>query len=242
MQWTRTVRQELAHFDGRWIMVVAFSCALIVSHQYFFHAPIDFFRSCLRHANPEAATLYKFLFSHAATFLLLFIVPLLFLTFVNRWSADDFSPLKYTFTLGDFRVGWKLVVLFAGVCFGFHVAFAPAGIYPLCKSGLVQQSIFYFLLFELFQCLYMVGFEYFFRGYILIEASRIFGPNALAITLLPYIIMKFGKPPFEIYTAILVGLALGYMTLRTRSFWYAAASHALLATVVDVWEYSRIAS
>ncbi len=242
MPWIRTARQEIARFDGRWIVVVAFSCALIVTHQYYFHAPIDFFRACLRQLDPEAVGFYKFLFSHAATFVLLFVVPLLFLTLLNRWSADDFSPLKYTFTLGDFRLGWKLVLLFVAVCFAFHVAFAPAGIYPLCRSSLIRQSIFYFLLFEFFQCLYMVGFEYFFRGFILIEASRIFGANAVAITLLPYIVMKFGKPPFEIYTAILVGLVLGYMTLRTRSFWYAAGSHALLATVVDVWEYSRIAS
>jgi membrane protease YdiL (CAAX protease family) len=240
MQWMRTARQEIARFDGRWVAVVAFSCALIVTHQYYFHAPIDFFRSFLHGINPEAVALYKFLLSHAATFLLLFVVPLLFLTLMNRWSADDFSPLKYTFTLGDFRLGWKLVLLFVAVCFAFHAAFAPAGVYPACQSHLIRQSIFYFVLFEFFQCLYMVGFEYFFRGFVLIEASRIFGANALAITLLPYIIMKFGKPPFEIYTAILVGLALAYMTLRTRSFWYAAGAHALLATVVDVYEYWRM--
>ncbi|MBI5895518.1 MAG: CPBP family intramembrane metalloprotease, partial [Desulfobacterales bacterium] len=201
-----------------------------------------FFHPFLRNSTAEALSLYKYVFSHAGSFLVLFVVPLLFLVILNRFSSDRFSPLKYTFTLGDFRLGWKLVVLFVGICFAFHVALAPSGIYPVCKSGLIRQSIAFFLLFEFFQCLYMIGFEYFFRGYILIEASRIFGPNALAITLLPYIIMKFGKPPFEIYTAILVGLALGYMTIRTRSFWYAAGAHALLATMVDTWEYYGMVS
>ncbi|MBI5061952.1 MAG: CPBP family intramembrane metalloprotease [Desulfatitalea sp.] len=192
MKWIRSVGLETARFDGRFIIVTAFSCALIVSYHYYFQAPIDFFHPFLRNSTAEALSLYKYVFSHAGSFLVLFVVPLLFLVILNRFSSDRFSPLKYTFTLGDFRLGWKLV--------------------------------------------------YFFRGYILIEASRIFGPNALAITLLPYIIMKFGKPPFEIYTAILVGLALGYMTIRTRSFWYAAGAHALLATMVDTWEYYGMVS
>lgn len=239
MQWIRSLGQEMGRFDGRLIIVTAFSCALIVSYHYYFQSPIDFFRPYLRHAGPDALGLYKFLLSHAGTFLLLFVLPLIFLTGLDRLSSDSFSPLKYTFTLGDFRLGWKLVVVFVGVCFAFHVAFAPPGIYPLCKSGLIRQSILLFLLFEGFQCLYMIGFEYFFRGFLLIESSRIFGPNAIVVTLLPYILIKIGKPPFEIYTAILVGLALAYMTLRTRSFWYAAMAHGLLAATVDVWEYYR---
>ncbi|MDA8139957.1 MAG: CPBP family intramembrane metalloprotease [Desulfobacteraceae bacterium] len=240
MSWKQSFRREIAKFDGRIVVTFMLACMVIITYQYYFQSPIDYFQSLVRKVSADEALLYQSMAWHLGSFFMLMIVPITSMGIMNRFSARKFSPYKYTFKLGDYKTGIKLALLFAVITVGIHlllVAFGVivADIYPACKSQLIRRYFLVFVLFECSQCLYMTGFEYFFRGFLLIEAQAVFGNNALAITLLPYIIIKFGKPPVEIYTAIIVGLVLGYMTIRTRSFWYAALAHSLLATAVDVF-------
>lgn len=235
----RTVWEELNQFDIRIVMVFAIACVVIITYQYYGRPLFDFLLRYIAGIGGQTHSLYKSMAWHLGSFLMLFAVPLSAMGLVDRFTSRKYSPFKYTFTLGDYKTGLKLVALFVSVTVSIHVLLTlfgviPEGIYPSCKSPLIRQYLLVFLLFELTQCLYMFGFEYFFRGFLVIEAEALFGNNALAVTLLPYIMIKFGKPPVEIYTAILVGIALAYMTIRTRSFVYAALSHFLLAAIVDV--------
>lgn len=238
MTWKASAREELNRFDARIVMVFAITCVVIVSYQYFSRLPLDLLLERLA-GGKGTRSYYQSISWHLGSFFMLFVVPLAAMGLLNRFSLRKLSPLRYTFALGDYKAGLKLVLLFVGVAISIHLMLVLLGVippdgYPACKSRLIRESVLFFILFEFSQCLYMLSFEYFFRGFALIEAEAVFGDNALAVTLLPYIMIKLGKPPVEIYTAILVGIALAYMTIRTRSFWYAALSHCLLATMVDV--------
>jgi len=221
------------------------SCLVIVTYAYYVDtnifkgAIVDKLFTALPYDHLK---LYRFLAGHLGTLLMLFAVPLAVLTLFNRFSAIKLSPVRYTFTLGDFRAGMKLLaafVLIITVSLLLFAIFKPSHFraYPLCNSKLVLQSTAFFLLFEFGQFLYLIGFEYFCRGYLLMETERRYGYDALAITILPYVILKFGRAPIEIYTAIPIGLAFGYMTLRTRSFWYTVIAHTYLALINEPFTY-----
>lgn len=217
------------------------SCLVVVTYAYYVDGAV-FKRHITRKIFPQAPydqlLLYKYLAWHLGTLLMLFAVPLGVLTLFDRFTATKLAPLRYTFTLGDWRAGMKLLggfMLVVTVIFLLIAAVKPAHFsgYPLCRSSLILHYTTIFLVFQFGQFLYFIGFEYFFRGFLLIETERCYGYNALAITLLPYIIMKFGRAPIEIYTAIPIGLAFGYMTLRTKSFWYTVMAHTYLALIND---------
>lgn len=88
--------------------------------------------------------------------------------------------------------------------------------------------------------MYFIGLEYIFRGHLLFESERIMGYNAVVITLLPYMIMKLGKPPMETFTAIFVAIAFGYITLRTGSFWYSVFAHSSMAFICDLFAIGNV--
>ncbi len=239
MNWRQVVKAEVAQFDARIVSIFMIACIVIVTYFYYFRSPMNLLPESMGRVTMDKLALYRYLAWHTGAFIILFIVPFLSMSIINHFSSRKYSPFSYTFTLGDFKTGALLSLLFVIVTVSIHYILVIAGLinsdyYPMCKSPLIEKYFLIFLLFEVFQFIYVISFEYFFRGFILLESAKIFGNNAIVVTLLPYIMIKFGKPPIEIYTAIIVGIALGYMTLKSRSFWYAAVAHGLLSTIVDV--------
>lgn len=82
--------------------------------------------------------------------------------------------------------------------------------------------------------LYYLGFEYLFRGFLLLGTKDEIGPVAanllqacLATT------FHFGKPGMEMAAAFPASLLFGWATLRTRSIWCALAAHWVVGVSLD---------
>jgi len=102
-------------------------------------------------------------------------------------------------------------------------------------GGKPYVSVKLFVLYEALYFLYFVGWEFLFRGWMLNGLLPTFGrAGALLIPMLPFAIMHLGKAELEALGSIVAGLALGVLALRTRSFWYGAALHGLIAVWMDV--------
>ncbi|MFH1435557.1 MAG: CPBP family intramembrane glutamic endopeptidase [Pseudomonadota bacterium] len=81
----------------------------------------------------------------------------------------------------------------------------------------------------------MVVTEFFFRGFMLLALRRHTGDFlAILIQLIPYVCLHFGKPQLEAFGSIPVGLALGYIAVRTGSIWYGVVLHAGFALLFDI--------
>lgn len=96
--------------------------------------------------------------------------------------------------------------------------------------------------FYIWQACYAVQFlslEFFFRGFLLHGCRRRFGPYAVLVMTVPYCMIHFGKPLPETLAAILAGLALGLMSLKTRSIWMGAALHIAVAWTMDFAALTR---
>ncbi|HEV3235506.1 MAG TPA: CPBP family intramembrane glutamic endopeptidase [Gemmataceae bacterium] len=86
---------------------------------------------------------------------------------------------------------------------------------------------------ELLYASQFVFLEFFFRGFILHGAKHRFGAYAILVMMVPYCMIHFTKPLPECLASIVAGLALGFMSLKTRSIWLGAALHISVALSMD---------
>jgi uncharacterized protein len=86
---------------------------------------------------------------------------------------------------------------------------------------------------ELVYGLQFLGIEFFFRGFLVHGLRRRFGAYCIPIMVIPYCMIHFGKPWPETLASIVAGLALGFMSLRTRSIILGVMIHVTVAMSMD---------
>jgi membrane protease YdiL (CAAX protease family) len=104
--------------------------------------------------------------------------------------------------------------------------------YPLYRKA--GQGIEYFLLYEGVQLIHMLGWEFFFRGFMLFGLEKKFGRASILIQTIPFAIMHYRKKPMEAYGSIFAGIFLGILGLRARSFLPCFILHFLVALSADI--------
>ena len=104
--------------------------------------------------------------------------------------------------------------------------------YPFYK--LANRSHFDFWSWQLMYAMQFVALEFFFRGFMLKGLERSFGSGAIFVMMVPYTMIHFGKPMLETLGAIIAGIALGTLAMRTRSMWGGAFLHIAVAITMDL--------
>lgn len=97
----------------------------------------------------------------------------------------------------------------------------------------VSESWYRFLLYEFSILIYMLGWEFLWRGYMLFGLKEKFGYYSIFIQMIPFFILHKGKPELELFASIFAGLILGIQALRSRSFIYAWILHWLIMLFID---------
>jgi membrane protease YdiL (CAAX protease family) len=93
---------------------------------------------------------------------------------------------------------------------------------------------------ELLYAVQFMALEFFFRGFLLHGAKRRFGIYAILVSMLPYCMIHFGKPMPETLGAIVAGIVLGFMSLKTGSIGMGAALHIAIAWTMDALAIWRV--
>lgn len=89
----------------------------------------------------------------------------------------------------------------------------------------------------IFWALYVLQFvavEFFFRGFLLFGLAPRLGIAAVFVMVIPYSMIHFTKPLAETLSSILGGTVLGFLSLKTGTFWWAAAIHVGIAMTMEV--------
>ncbi len=110
--------------------------------------------------------------------------------------------------------------------------------YPFYDRAAEGGSAFW--LYELGYAFQFVGVEAFFRGFLTFGLARRFGLLGVAIMTIPYTMIHFGKPAPEAFAAIVAGLALGYLALKSKSFVPGVFLHVSVAITMDMLVLWRI--
>jgi membrane protease YdiL (CAAX protease family) len=108
--------------------------------------------------------------------------------------------------------------------------------YPLYKQA--GRSWLDYLVWEAMYVSQFVALEIFFRGW-WIRATRIFGVGAIWSMVVPYCMIHFGKPYLETCSAMVAGVVLGSLSMRTRSIYAGFLVHGTVAVLMDVLSLYR---
>ena len=151
--------------------------------------------------------------------ILYLFIPLAFTLFLFREN-----PREYGFTIGDWKAGILITLL--GI-----LLMAPI-IWYLGKSNSSMTGYYGPLLEGLpwTTFLNLIGWEFFFRGWILFGYASKFGPDALWLQAVPFALAHVGKPEIETLSTIFGGFAFGWVAWRTRSFLYPFLIHWFIST------------
>jgi membrane protease YdiL (CAAX protease family) len=103
--------------------------------------------------------------------------------------------------------------------------------YPIYK--LAGRSWLDFCIWESMYLAQFLGLEIFFRGW-WIRATRVFGVGAIWSMAVPYCMVHYGKPYLESCMAIVAGVVLGSLSMRTRSIYAGFLVHCTVAVLMDV--------
>jgi membrane protease YdiL (CAAX protease family) len=143
------------------------------------------------------------------------IAPLLIIILVFREN-----PKEYGFQIGDWKAGIVITlgaVLLIGPVLWF-VARSDANMrayYDRLNTPIMPLMTF----------LDLIGWEFFFRGWILFGFARKFGDHALWLQAVPFALAHLGKPEVETLSTIFGGFLFGLVAWRTKSFLYPFLIH-----------------
>jgi len=190
----------------------------------------------LQHVGPRllpgddlqtAAVMYRFLSCLAV----MGVLPAIVVKFMFRQRLADYGvrlgiPLR---TLRSLLV-WAPVFLLAGYVASRIPAFQER--YPLNSQAGASPGMF--ALHALGYFAFYLGWEFYFRGFMLVGLRDSLGVvNALLIQTLASALLHIGEPALEAFAAIFGGLLWGALAVRNRSLLAGLLQHALLGISLD---------
>ncbi|MEZ4462293.1 MAG: CPBP family glutamic-type intramembrane protease [bacterium] len=166
----------------------------------------------------------------ASSAVLRVLVPLACIIFWFKESPRDFG----------YRIWEKGHLKIYGV---FYLAILPVLIlmsfspsyqkkYPFWDHA--GDSLAHFVLYEIPYMFQFLSLEAFFRGFFIFALFKRFGYYSVVIMTIPYCMIHFGKPITETLGAIVAGLLLGYLALKSKSWLPGAMLHCGVGLTMDI--------
>ena len=138
------------------------------------------------------------------------------------------SPADYGLRFGNWRLGLALtaacILLTAPILWlVVHASVEMQDYYRGQAAGLPWNTL-----------VDRVGWEFFFRGWLLFGLARRFGAEAIWLQAVPFALAHVGKPEVETLSTIFGGFAFGWVAWKTRSFFWPFLIHWFVASFTIV--------
>jgi membrane protease YdiL (CAAX protease family) len=216
-------------FDRRPLVTLAVVAVSLTLQQYFGHN--DTYEKLFRqYADAPYYPLGSFAWWAGWRVFGYVIMPVVAIVAMRERIADHGVAVR-----GQLKHLWIYGMLYGLVLPGVIIASFTAPFqhtYPFYKCA--SRSAFDFIAWELLYAAQFVSLEFFFRGYMLQSLKRTMGAYAIFVMIVPYCMIHYGKPLVETMGAIVAGLVLGTLALRTGSIWCGALIHISVAITMDV--------
>ncbi len=222
--------------EGDWKVKILLLSVPVILLVYIYHGMDEAFARYFSHlSNLYYFDIYRYVYQFLATLVLFFLFPLIIIKLIFKEKLKN-----YGLSLGDKRYGLRFIIITIPLIVTPIIILASRmpqvrAEYPLSK--LVQDNASVFLLYELsYVLLYYVGWEFFFRGYMLFGLREKFGDTyAILLQVIPSALLHFNKPESEFLGSIILGIVLGYLALRTRSILYPLIIHSCIGVFTDLF-------
>ncbi len=160
------------------------------------------------------------------------LMPILVVKWLFRERIRDYGT-----KLHGWFSGWPIYLVFIAVMIPIVWIFSAEPhfqkTYPFYTVYPGEQFGAVLLRWELLYGLQFIALEFFFRGFVLHGTKHRFGIYSVFVMMVPYCMIHFRKPMPECLASIIAGVALGFMSLKTRSIWLGAALHISVAWGMD---------
>jgi len=216
----------------RKVIIIFLSVAFIQTISWYYTSR-NFFRLNIFpiYQNDPNVYLYEYLYWFIGDFFTLFIMSIIIIKFVLKDSLKD-----YGLQIGELKSGliFSFVFLIVMITLIWFISATPSFSekYPHLLS--TRSSWEEFLVYELGMMIYMIGWEFIWRGYMLFGLKERFGYYSVLIQMIPFVILHNGKPVVETFGAIAGGIALGILALRTNSIFYCVITHTGVMFAIDL--------
>jgi len=180
---------------------------------------------------PDKSMTYRIMCRFLLDGSLMFVSSVIIIKFILKEKIKDFG-----FTFGDAKFGFITMLIFFAVMLPvlWVVSASPsfADAYPQGGDEL-KKDLLLLVFYEFCILVYMLGWEFLWRGFTLFGLYPKFGIYAVFIQMIPFFILHRGKPELELFASIFAGIILGIQALRARSFLYAWFIHFLVMLSID---------
>ena len=161
------------------------------------------------------------------------VVPVVLITLVwrqrlaeygLRWSADWRTLRPYL----AFVVVMAPVVWIASSTDQFQARYPFLNMMPgesIQSRWLIWESAYFAQFFAL---------EFFFRGFMVLGLKARFGWLSIPVMVVPYCMIHFAKPMPEAVAAIVAGIALGHLSVKSGTVFWGALLHCTVAVSFDL--------
>jgi len=135
------------------------------------------------------------------------------------------NPLDFGLRLGNYRLWLPYVLIFLAIAIPIlYFTSDMSSVQGYYRSG----RNFDLLKYALQMGVYMLGWEFLFRGFMLFGLKEKFKEGSIIIQMIPFVLLHFGKPEIETISTIFTGLLWGYICYRGKSFWPAFIMHIVV--------------
>jgi len=182
--------------------------------------------------SPEHAELARLSYWAIGQDLVYVLLPVLAIKFVLREPLSDYG-LKLRSMFQYFGVYLVMLCIMAPLIYFLSKTDRFQAAYPFYELAPGERIWPKLIVWELLYATQFVALEFFFRGFMVHGTKHRFGAYCVLVMMIPYCMIHFTKPLPETLGAILAGIALGLMSLKTRSIWLGAALHIAVAWSMD---------
>jgi membrane protease YdiL (CAAX protease family) len=227
----RNLIKSIREMDRK--VIIIFLAVAILQTISWYYTSRNFFRQNLFpiYQNDPNVYLYEYLYWFIGDFFTLFILTSFVIKFILRQNLREFGV-----QFGEIKSGLIFSSIFLGVMiiliwfFSSTSSFSEK--YPHLLSA--RNDWHTFSIYEIGMLIYMISWEFIWRGFMLFGLKEKFGYYAVLIQMIPFVILHNGKPVAETFGAIAGGIALGILALRTNSIYYCVITHAGVMFTIDL--------
>lgn len=191
---------------------------------------------CRRKYEGEDAQANKILLQRLVGIIFLGAVPVLAVLTVLEGHFSDYGVIRSKLTLTLIWIAGISIVL-VPLVIRFSRRPDVFGTYPLIRKKIWNRKLLF--LNTLSWIIYLLGYEFFFRGFILFTCIRAFGVfPAIVLNVSLYFSVHIPYGFRVTLGSVLFGFAMCFATIHTGGIWVAFVSHLLVALLNDYVAFS----
>ncbi len=238
----RDIKKDFSALDRRAVFALVYAAVGLTCNTYFKNP--DYLALILGKtrfsaigddaAHPVNNNLYGLLWWVFASVMFYFLVPALFVKFVQKRPLSEIG-LAFKMETGFLRLLLQCVAIMLPLVYLLSMTAGFAAKYPFLK---VYNGDPYFgttlLIWELVYFFQFFGLEFFFRGFLLHSLKPSLGAYSILVMTVPYTMIHFQKPMPETFAAIFAGIFLGWISYKYGTIWLGLVLHCTVAFSMDI--------